>query len=70
MRGGKNVHIEGDKVTAVKTTGLDIDYAFSYSMKPAEPLVLLMPDAFGSSTGTALKEDSHVVENLVAKGVP
>lgn len=70
MRGGKTVNIEGDKVTAVKTKGLDVDYGLSYSMKPAEPLVMLMPDAFGSSTSKPLGESSHIVEKLTAKGVP
>ncbi|MEJ0107129.1 MAG: hypothetical protein WDO19_33400 [Bacteroidota bacterium] len=70
MRGGKSVTIEGEKVTAAKTTGLDIDYGFSYSMRPAEPLVMLMPNAFGSSTSKNLEETSHVVEKLTGKGVP
>jgi hypothetical protein len=69
MRGGKTVNIEGDKVTAVKTTGLDVDYAFSYSMKPIEPLVMLMPNAVGGSSSKTLDENSHVVEKLTARGV-
>ena len=70
MRGGKTVNIEGDKVTAAKTKGLDVDYGLSYSMKPAEPFVMLMPDAFGSSTSKPLAESSHIVEKLASRGVP
>src|SRR5205085_4902359 len=42
----------------------------SYSMKPAEPLVMLMPNAFGGNSSKTLTESSHVVEKLTAKGVP
>ena len=70
MRGGKTVNIDGDKVVAVKTSGLDVDYGFSYSMKPAEPLVMLMPNAFGGSSDKKLDENSHVIQKLTARSVP
>lgn len=70
MRGGKNVEIKGDTVTAVKTAGLDPDYAFRYSMKPTEPLVMLMPGAFGESSSKTLGEGSNVEKKLVGAGVP
>lgn len=70
MRGGKSVEIKGNEVKAVKTTGLDVDYAMSYSMSKVEPLIMLMPKAVGGSSGTLLKEDSKVIEKLAAAGVP
>jgi len=70
MRGGKSVEIKGDTVTAVKTAGLDPDYAFRYSMKPAEPLVMLMPGAFGESSGKPVGAGSNVAKKLISAGVP
>ncbi|MGN7783277.1 YfhO family protein [Niabella sp. 22666] len=70
MRGGKSVEIKGDEVKAVNTTGLDVDYAMSYSMSKVEPLIMLMPKAVGGSSGTMLKEDSKVIEKLSGVGVP
>jgi hypothetical protein len=70
IRGGGTISIEGDTVRAAKREGLDTSYAFQYSMKKTEPLVTLMPNAFGGSSGTPLDENSHVVTNLTEKGVP
>ncbi|WP_018627522.1 YfhO family protein [Niabella aurantiaca] len=72
MRGGKSVDIQGDQVKAVQTKGLDEDYAFSYSMKMQEPLVMLMPYAFGGSSGDPLKEKAQesIIEKLTALNIP
>ncbi|MGE9314714.1 YfhO family protein [Niabella sp. CJ426] len=70
MRGGKSVEIKDSEVKAVNTSGLDADYAMSYSMSKVEPLIMLMPKAVGGSSGTMLKEDSKVIEKLAAAGVP
>ena len=70
MRGGKSLEINGNEVKAVKTSGLDVDYAMSYSMSTIEPLIMVMPKAVGGSSGTTLKEDSKVVDKLAAAGVP
>ncbi len=70
MRGGKTVEIQGNQVKAVNTKGLDDDYALSYSMKIAEPLVMLMPNAFGSSSSQVIGENSKVIEKLVQRGIP
>lgn len=70
MRGGKSVEIVGDSVKAVNTTGLDASYAFRYSMSKAEPLVMMMPGAFGKHSGNPLKETSKVVDKLTSQGVP
>lgn len=70
MRGGKSVDIQGDQVKEAKTTGLDQDYAFSYSMKMPEPLVMLMPNAYGGSSANTVGEDSKVIEHLTNMGMP
>lgn len=69
-RGGKDITIEGDAVKKAKTSGLDTAYAFQYSFGRAETVVLMMPKAFGQSSGKTLDENSKVVEKLTDKGVP
>jgi hypothetical protein len=70
MRGGKNLQINGDTVTKAKTTGLDYDYAFRYSLGKTETAVLAMPDAFGSSSAEPLGESSNVITKLTERGIP
>ena len=70
IRGGQNISIEGDAVKVNKTKGLDTSYAFQYSFAKAEPLVMLMPNAFGGSSANPLPENSNVIEKLTAKGLP
>lgn len=70
MRGGKSVEISGAEVKAANTTGLDIDYAFMYSMSKTEPLIMLMPNAAGGGTGNPRPENTKVLEKLVSAGVP
>lgn len=70
IRGGKNISIEGENVKVEKTTGLDTSYAFQYSFTKAEPLVALMPNAFGGSSANTLDENSNVVKKLTDNGVP
>jgi hypothetical protein len=70
MRGGKNIEIEGDKVKAVKTSGLDSSYAFAYSLGKAEVLTTIMPNAFGGNARVMNDENSAVVDKLVKKGAP
>ncbi len=71
MRGGKDVEIDNKgNVSKTKTTGLDTSYAFQYSLGKAETFVVMMPDAFGSSSSKTLGDESKVVEKLTEKGVP
>jgi hypothetical protein len=70
MRGGKDLSIEGDTVKQAKTSGLDTSYAFQYSFGKPEVVAIMMPEAFGGSSGKTLDENSHVVEKLADKGVP
>ena len=69
MRGGKDIQIDGDKVSAAQTKGLDTSYAFEYSLGTNETLTFLMPNAFGGSSTSALKEGSAVAKKLMEKGV-
>src|SRR5438477_809457 len=69
-RGGRDISVEGDVVKSKKTSGLDTSYAFEYSFGRAETVVLMMPKAFGESSGKTLGEDSKIVEKLADKGVP
>ena len=68
MRGGKDISIEGDKVTGVKTKGLDTSYAFEYSLGKAETFTLLMPNAFGGGSYARFSEGSNVAKKLEEKG--
>jgi Bacterial membrane protein YfhO len=70
MRGGKDIAIYGDSVVAAKTSGLDTNYAFEYSLGKSESVVILMPDAFGSSSSKVYDEKSNVVDKLVKRGAP
>lgn len=70
MRGGKNIAITNDEIKQTKTTGLDEDYAFSYSIAKAEFLTFLMPHAFGESSSETFDENSKIVSTLTEKGIP
>lgn len=69
MRGGKDISIEGDKVVAAKTKGLDTSYAFQYSLGKTEILTLFMPNAFGGGHSQSLGEGSKVANKLINRGV-
>ncbi len=69
-RGGNDVAIEGDSVKTVQIKGLDTAYAFEYSLSKPEITTLIMPNAFGGHSRTTVDENSHVVEKLIAAGVP
>ncbi len=70
MRGGKNISIEGGKVKQTKTSGLDKDYAFQYSMDIPEPLVMMVPRMYGGSSDhqEVKEEKSKTLENLQQLG--
>ncbi len=69
MRGGKDIEIKGDSVSATKTSGLDTSYAFEYSLGKAETVTFMMPNAFGGSSSKPAGENSKVVDKLMDKGV-
>ncbi len=68
MRGGKDLEISGDSVTATKTKGLDTAYAFEYSLGKAEALTLLMPNAFGGGSYAHYSSGSKLADKLSEKG--
>ena len=70
MRGGKTLEGNGTELKQVKTTGLDVDYALSYSIAKSEFLTFLMPNAFGGSSGEGFDENSKIVSALTEKNVP
>ncbi|RFM26546.1 YfhO family protein [Deminuibacter soli] len=71
MRGGKTLETtEAGAPKTVKTTGLDIDYGFSYSFGKSETITLMMPQAFGGSSAETYDENSKVVSALVEKNIP
>ncbi|MDB5199475.1 MAG: hypothetical protein JWO92_1438, partial [Chitinophagaceae bacterium] len=71
MRGGKTLETsESGAAVQKKTTGLDRDYAFRWSLGKGETVVLLMPNAYGGSSSQTLDENSNVVKKLVDNNVP
>ena len=66
IRGGSSALIDTANKAPVSHTGLDKDYAFSYSMKIAEPLVMLVPRMYGGSSSNeeVSQENSKAVEAL------
>ena len=70
MRGGKTIETKGDEIQKVNTTGLDHDYAFSYSIGKSETLTLFMPGVFGEGTSNHFDENSRLVKNLIEKNIP
>ena len=71
MRGGKTVETSESGTTVhKKTTGLDRDYAFRWSLSKGETVVVLMPNAYGGSSSQTLDENSNVIKKLVDNNVP
>ncbi len=60
IRGGSVLITKDSKTTA---TGLNKDYAFSYSMFKSEPLVLMFPNIYGGSS------DPNVVDPTSSKAI-
>ena len=70
MRGGKTIESKGNEVVVNKTTGLDKDYAFKWSLGKSEAVTLFMPNAFGGSSGESFDADSKLVETMVERNIP
>ena len=68
MRGGpvlqKNTEAQGEK----GSSGLDIDYAFSWSYGKSETMTLLIPNFYGASSGYNIGENSEYYNALRSTG--
>ncbi len=64
IRGGSVLAEEKGKGNATKT-GLNKEYAFSYSLYKTEPLAMMIPHAYGGSSGLEVEEEkSKAIEKL------
>ncbi len=64
IRGGSVLADEKGKGNATKT-GLNKDYAFSYSLYKTEPLAMVIPHAYGGSSGLEVNEEkSKAIQKL------
>ncbi|MDQ6756247.1 MAG: YfhO family protein [Bacteroidota bacterium] len=70
MRGGKTIESTDKGIIQKKTTGLDNDYAFQYSIEKAETVTLMMPNAYGGSSSQTFDENSNLVKQLTDKNIP
>ncbi|MFM2224878.1 MAG: hypothetical protein RJA07_1080 [Bacteroidota bacterium] len=69
MRGGSELATTAKSETK-NIKGLDKDYAFQWSYGKMETVTLLIPNAYGGSTGGTLNESSNVYKALTEQGVP
>ncbi len=74
IRGRSELTAKTTNPTGVTTgnetkSGLDKDYAFSYSYGIGETLTLLVPNAFGGASGGGLGTDSEFYKALIGKGL-
>jgi hypothetical protein len=68
IRGGGSVLTDTASTANKSKSGLDKDYALSYSMNKTEPLVLMFPKMFGGSSGKeeVKQDDSKAIEAIGA----
>lgn len=72
MRGGSEISVtpedlykDGEpKSIAGKTSGLDIDYAYSWSYGKGETFTLLVPGMYGGGSGETVSKDSEFYKNF------
>jgi hypothetical protein len=71
MRGGKSIETTPTGgLIEKKTTGLDKDYAFSYSIRKSEAVMMFMPDAFGSSSMETFADNEKFISGLSEHNIP
>ena len=66
IRGGSKLAKQSTDKNANKTSGLNKEYAFSYSMYKSEPLVLMFPNVYGATSDPNIMnaEESKAIEVL------
>ena len=72
MRGGSEISVtpedlykDGEpKSIAGKTSGLDIDYAYSWSYGKGETFTILVPGLYGGGSGETVSKDSEFYKNF------
>ncbi len=72
MRGGSEISVtpedlykDGEpKSIASKTSGLDIDYAYSWSYGKCETFTILVPGLYGGGSGETVSKDSEFYKNF------
>ncbi len=69
IRGKPELSVSNGVAITPKQTGLDKEYAFSYSYSFGELFTLLVPNAYGGSSSGALDADSETYKVLTGRGV-
>jgi len=69
IRGKPELSVSNGVKTDEKQSGLDKEYAFSYSYGIGETLTLLIPNAYGGSNGASLSNTSETYKVLVNRGL-
>jgi len=72
MRGGSEISVTPEdlykngepKSIAGKTSGLDIDYAYSWSYGKGETFTILVPGLYGGGSGETVSKDSEFYKNF------
>lgn len=69
MRGGA-LTLDTANNKAVKSEGLDVDYAFRWSYGPTETFTIVVPNIYGGSSSVPLAQDGKLAETLGEKQLP
>lgn len=68
IRGKSN--LSQDASAGKPSSGLDREYAYTWSQGVGENITFLIPNAYGGESGHRLDKDSEVGKTLAAKGIP
>ncbi|MCL1937780.1 MAG: hypothetical protein FWF52_05240 [Candidatus Azobacteroides sp.] len=68
MRGPSELTLSNEEIGNKPSSGLDMDYAFAWSLGKGELITLLIPGAYGGSSGETLDSDSHFYKTYKSMG--